>query len=504
MNRILLIFLVVFGFSQVENEKLYITIQMMDQIGVVNTETNQLDFAISIEIQNYNEMTCMEYATEMECSISSNCEWMGGEVGMCMEISEDCMEYTTEMECSMSSNCEWMGGEVGMCMESSTTFNTINTPHYIVMDEILGYWFITTIASGYVAQYSLTDNSFIDSYFVGDAPAILTIDTNEQIIYCSRMMPMNGMGDMMPSSESNIIQALSYSHMGLMPAEISEYIIDSPAPHGITISDDGENIFTASNTADWLYKINTETGEIIQVNMDQEIGNPPDQTTQRLKPIQCLYSNGKLFVSCSAGPWYNPFTGETSIIPGMLQMWDAHTMTLIDTISLGDYTSPWHIIKSPIDNIVYVALAGDNLYDTGGIGSIRYENNSLSIEWVVVDSQFNTPHGIDVSNDGERIYISDRGNGNIYAFNSSGELIDSIFVGSMSMLGGISITQKNLPAFGDVDNNQIINVIDIIMIVNTIIDGTMLSPYQNYSADFNQDSFVNVSDIIEVINIIIN
>ena len=50
------------------------------------------------------------------------------------------------------------------------------------MDENLGYWFITTIASGYIAQYSLIDNSFIDSYFVGDAPAILAIDTDNQKI----------------------------------------------------------------------------------------------------------------------------------------------------------------------------------------------------------------------------------------------------------------------------------------------------------------------------------
>ena len=48
------------------------------------------------------------------------------------------------------------------------------------------------------------------------------------------------------------------------------------------------------------------------------------------------------------------------------------------------------------------------------------------------------------------------------------------------------------------------NVIDIIMIVNTIVDGMTLAPYQNYSADLNQDGFINVSDIIEAINVIIN
>ena len=49
--------------------------------------------------------------------------------------------------------------------------------------ENLGYWIVTTIASGYIAQYSLIDNQLIDNHFVGDAPAILTIDSENQKIY---------------------------------------------------------------------------------------------------------------------------------------------------------------------------------------------------------------------------------------------------------------------------------------------------------------------------------
>ena len=156
--------------------------------------------------------------------------------------------------CYMIDLCDWM---MGMCMETMSS-NDINTPHFIVMDENLGYWFVTTIASGYVAQYSLIDNQLIDSYFVGDAPALLAVDTDNKKVYCSRMMPMNGMGDMMPSGESNIIQGLNYSSMGLSESQDQTYEISSPAPHGLAISKGGGEIFTASNTADWLYKINTE------------------------------------------------------------------------------------------------------------------------------------------------------------------------------------------------------------------------------------------------------
>ena len=152
--------------------------------------------------------------------------------------------------------------------------------------------------------------------------------------------------------------------MGLSEPELSEFQINSPAPHGLAINEDGSKIYTASNTADWLYEINTATGQVNGVPMDLEISNPPDQPTLRLKPIQCLVVGNKLFVTCSAGIWMNPWTGEQSIIPGQLQMWNVDNMTLLDTVEFGDHTAPWHIASSPIADIVYVALGGDNLYDT--------------------------------------------------------------------------------------------------------------------------------------------
>ena len=485
-------------FAQFENEKLYVTIQMHDQIGIIDVNNNQLDQIVESEIQNeiFDSVNCIDYYSEMNCDMDSSCEWM---MGMCMESESNfCMDYNSEMNCNMDSSCEWM---MGMCMESAS--EEINTPHFIVMDEIMGYWFITTIASGYVAQYSLMNNQFIDAYFVGDAPAILTIDTQNKKLYCSRMMPMNGMGNKMPSSESNIIQALDYSIMGLSESSMPEFQINSPAPHGLAINEDGSKIYTASNTADWLYEINTATGEVLGVPMDEAVSNPSDQPTLRLKPIQCLVVNNRLFVTCSAGVWMNPWTGEQTIIPGQLQMWNLDNMTLIDVVEFGDHTAPWHIAASPFGNIVYVALSGDNLYDTEGVSSVSFENDNLEVEWQVNNSLFDTLHGIDVSSDGNRIYVSGRGDGHVHVLNYLGEYLDNIFIGNMSMLGGINVLKNELPSIGDSNNDQIVNVIDIIQIINFITNQIMLSPYSEYSSDFNDDSIINIVDIIGIVNIII-
>jgi len=511
--------------SFASEKHIYSTVQMMDQVQIINPDNLQIFQSIATEFQ-LEDSVCMDYTNQMDCSMNDNCMWLddhcmtendscmdimdeiscdmsGGcewMMGMCMESTStsDCMSFSVDMDCNMAEGCEWM---MGMCMDSMSDDN-INTPHFIVLDEINGYWFVTTIASGFVAQFSLLDNSYIDSYFVGDAPALLTVDPISKSLYCSRMMPMNGMGNMMPSSESTIIQSLHYSSMGLI--EGNEYLINSPAPHGLAINSNGTEVYTASNTADWLYKINVLTGEIIGVVMDEQVSNTPDQTTQRLKPIQCLSVGNKLFVSCSAGSWMDPWTGEQSIIPGKLQMWNSDTMELIDTYEFDDYSAPWHIKESPVDDAVYVALSGDNLYETEGVACIRFSDTNLTLEWEANNQNFETLHGIDVSSDGAYIYVSGRGDGHIHKLDSNGNYLNSVFLGSMSMLGGLAIEKKGLPDLGDLNNDTIVNVTDVVLAVNVIFSPMMSGPYMIYASDLNMDNVNNVIDVVQIVSIILN
>ncbi len=522
--RLLIILLL--GVVYTDSKQVYTTVQMMDQVMVLDAESLQVEDSILTEFSytvNCSELSndmdcnmvdgcdwmmgmcmesssqsCMDYSVEMECNMAGGCEWT---MDMCMESSsQSCMDYSMEMECNMADGCEWM---MGMCMES-TGNNTMNTPHFIVLDETNGYWFVTTIASGFVVQYSLIDNSLIGSYFVGDAPALLSVDPINKKVYCSRMMPMNGMGNMMPTAESNIIQGLNYSSMGLFESENQEYNINSPAPHGLAINDDGTELYTASNTADWLYKINTETHEITGTVMDSAIDNTPDQTTQRLKPIQCLSVGNRLFISCSAGLWYNSLTGEQVLIEGSLQMWNSESMQLIDEINLGQYSSPWHIVSSPIDDLIYVVLGGDNLYDTEGVASVRYSNDNLQLDWKSAPSNLglDTLHGIDISSDGSTLYVSGRGDGNIHVFNAlDGSYIFSNSLGSNSMLGGLAVEKKGIPALGDLNNDTIFNILDITNLINIIFEPMSGHPYSMYASDLSGDQIINIFDVVGLIEL---
>ena len=67
----------------------------------------------------------------------------------------------------------------------------------------------------------------------------------------------------------------------------------------------------------------------------------------------------------------------------------------------------------------------------------------------------------------------------------------------------ISENSKVFSSKGDINSDQIINVLDIILIVNYIIDDITVSNFNNWLMDFNSDTIVNVLDIIGLLNLII-
>jgi len=312
------------------------------------------------------------------------------------------------------------------------------TPHFIVIDEINRYWFVTTIVSGYVGRYNMDTNELIDTLFIGDSPALMVANEIDKKLYVSRMMPM---GSMMTGSMSTVVQEIDYSDSSKMELS-NEFSIASPAPHGIAINSTGSEVFVTSNTADWIYKITTATGEISGKVMDPSIGNYPNNVTQRLKPIQVVsIEDSLLFVACSAGIWVDPYTGEQDTLSGLVQLWNSNTLTWIESFQFSWNSSPWHIIQSPVNREVYVVLSGDVLYPgSAGIACLTFESDTLALKWETSSESFETLHGIDVSSDGEQIYVSGRKDGNLHIFNGgTGKLERSISLGNNPMAGGVQV-----------------------------------------------------------------
>ena len=57
---------------------------------------------------------------------------------------------------------------------------------------------------------------------------------------------------------------------------------------------------------------------------------------------------------------------------------------------------------------------------------------------------------------------------------------------------------------GDLNNDEVVNIQDIVLLVSIIIDDSNINDFQIYSGDFNADNNIDVLDIVQLVNIIIN
>ena len=303
--------------------------------------------------------------------------------------------------------------------------NEGNEPHFISIDEINRYWFVTAFKSGWVARYNLDTNELIDKVMVGNKPALMVLNKADKKLYVSRMMSM--MGNV---NNSTSIQEIDYSDPGTMTA--IDYEIGAPSPHGIAINSDGSEVYTASYGSDWLFKLKLLSDPQNIEEIALEFGyslDKSDPNNNRLKPVQCVsVRDSLLLVSCEAGIW----NAESN--PGQVHLWNTNTMTRKDTLHFDLHSKPWHIINSPNTNRVYVALKGhldfDNYPDSDGVACVSYDENSLNLEWIMHSDEFIGLHGIDISNDGQKLYVSGRIDGKLHVLDTQdGKVLKSIILG---------------------------------------------------------------------------
>lgn len=388
--------------------KVYVSNQSQDHVAVINAKTGELEKNIKVGLGGIN------------CSNFS-------------QSSDECEE----------NGCTWheMNG-MSHCMGQGTT--TGNSPHFISIDEDNGFWFVTLMDAGYVEQYNLSNDNFISRIELGDLPALSVLDTENKKIYISRM---NMPGHINMNAQTNIINVVSYSDDGL----VNEYEInicdgcDGIGPHALSINTMDQELFTASVLSDFLFKIDLSNNyEIFSQPMYNDDQAIPNTLIQKFKPIQCIYKNGYILVTCSAGSW----SLGNEEIAGQIHMYNANTLEQVDIYSdFNSNSNPWHIIGDN-SNHVYVTLSGQPLLGGQGVACLSISEDNLELVWhnQDINSIMDSPHGISLSSDESKLFVSDRGNGHLYILDSfTGELLSITnlaieSIGSTAILGGIAST----------------------------------------------------------------
>ena len=141
-------------------------------------------------------------------------------------------------------------------------------------------------------------------------------------------------------------------------------------------------------------------------------------------------------------------------------------------------------IHSDIDNII-----GEFDFGLSGDGEILRLYNNTGDLVDIVDYKDSFPWPDEPDGNGPTLELIDPNSDNFSFENWS----------SSNEVGTPGLTNDSIQLFGDINNDGLINVIDVVSIVNMILG---ISSIEN-SADLNQDGIINVVDILQIVNIII-
>mgnify|MGYP001158645398 FL=1 len=355
-------------------------------------------------------------------------------------------------------------------------------PHFVIIDEVNGYWFVTATQAGYVGMFDLETDVLISSIEVGDMPALLALDDITKTLYVSRMMSGMDMGDgmgmddgmdmMMPSYKLN---SLDYSGGSLVSLEDvclapTEDFLEFPDPHAISFSNttsrDGGTLLSASFTSDWMSRTDIwDNGNRQTVHRPFTVDqSSPDFPENKLFPLAVTQKDNYAFYSCSGN------SDADVNVAGQVQSWTVGEISDPSLKSIYEFTPSsmlWHIVESPIDKQIFVVSSGgsevgvtclsydnaEDYTDDNGNGSwdegeefvdtgngLYDSDGVLDLVWHTTNLDFTMLHGITVSADGAYLYITSRGNASVYMLDAmSGELLHSTTVSGSIYLSGIDV-----------------------------------------------------------------
>ncbi len=275
-------------------------------------------------------------------------------------------------------------GEIIRKVDADMIPNVADNPHYVVIDEVNKVWYVTLISSGYVLKFDLITDDLLESVFVGNQPALMDISPTGDYLYISRFMP--GMGTGVASTQVHRINTATVA--------VDSVDVGASSPHGIALSSDGSELWVASNQASHFFRIETDRfGEVGYEPESFKIGsNIPDPIEINdgiYEALELIISpdSEKLYMSCS------------DVDVNEIRVFSTVNGDSLDTYSLGTMgMQPWHLLTDPDGDYLYVVSRMSNtlsIIDLG-TGDISY----------IEDTLFNTPHGVGMSQDGSRLFMS--------------------------------------------------------------------------------------------------
>jgi DNA-binding beta-propeller fold protein YncE len=266
------------------------------------------------------------------------------------------------------------------------------SPHHIAFSPDGLHFYISCIDNqiNKILKFNRVTNEMVGEVTT-DIPALLDHHPSENLLYVSRFMLNN---------VTNSIFLLNTETMQPELTTNNGEIILPPGfiiPHAIQVDKNGEYVYTSSFTEDQFVVINHQTKEFEDAVF---LGN--DRT-----PLQVTVSpdNSKVYVSCIG-------TGEVVVI----NVSDPNNRFEEGAVSLGG--EPWHGIFTSDGTKFYIGNFKFNNFTEITTTGLTFQNFGANDG----SDGLSQPHGIAISSDNQRLFISNRNtNGNYSPYYNLGD-----------------------------------------------------------------------------------
>lgn len=252
-------------------------------------------------------------------------------------------------------------------------FGASARPHHVAVEPDGSFWYVSLIGENRVLKFD-RENRLVSSLEF-ERPGMLAVHPTQDLLFVGRSM-----------AAVNPPQRIGMIRRSTMEAEEIDVFV--PRPHSIAVSADGRWVFTSSLAENTLVAVNIESGDAELTRLGGE--------------------DPHVFVQFAVSPDGGTLVA-TAQVSGKLMVFDVSHPPEIRLVREIDVNpEPWHPTYSPDGRYVYFGNLGANTVTV-------VDAESWSITRVISGEGLSEPHGIAITPDGRRLFISNRNVKGAYA-----------------------------------------------------------------------------------------
>ncbi len=246
---------------------------------------------------------------------------------------------------------------------SALGFDKNAKPHHVAVEADGAHWYVSLIGANRVLKFN-RDNELVGSAEF-QAPGMLSLHPEKDLLFVGRsMMAVN------PPQRIGMIESATM--------DIEEVDVFFPRPHALAVDPRGEFVYSGSLSVNQFLSMNIDSGEI---NLERLEGDTHTFVQFALSPDGTrMVVGGQLTAQA--------FIFDTS---------DPEDVKLIESVKVNG--APWHPAFTPDGKFVYF---GNKLTNT--VTVLDVENKKVAA--VIEGNGLSQPHGIAISKDGSRVFVS--------------------------------------------------------------------------------------------------